>query len=403
MNNIYDGFTFVKGLSINNPTGTIRTGNKNDNKSFISYRIVSYPKNFTENLILEISTNIEKGQSFKIIIYDIDSVSMNNKKNPSKDTKIINKSYDIKSEKFQLSIPFNQSAQANAWKDKEFKMAECYLEISSNKIKTDYSEVFLVEKSKNPNTNNQSEIKIIKKPLNLTKEQQNNFMAAVLVETSGGRKALWDISWIYFNLVQTLGFEKGLKRSSAYNLREKNYMFKAHLYFLGNGEKYSNDVGVSPSNWDDYKIKDYVNIGPYKSNCKDSVLDFKEFAEKNIFSNKPMTLYDGWEGQGNTDDMNIDDGRYDKVWEKARQYYWLQRRKQVSKIFVKKLYDGEHTSYIYDTKNIMNYFKSFPNKLPNTNEIPKIPHYDKYGDPYKYDSNGKPTPAILDTYGGLKN
>lgn len=36
MNNIYDGFTFVKGLSINNPTGTIRIGNTNDNKSFIS-------------------------------------------------------------------------------------------------------------------------------------------------------------------------------------------------------------------------------------------------------------------------------------------------------------------------------------------------------------------------------
>jgi len=258
----------------------------------LSYRVISYPKNFTEQLVLEITTDLTSSEVFNIIVYDIDSLSLSNEKKPFKDTKIINKKYNAVANKFQLSIPFNESAQANAWKDNEYKMAECYFEISCSKSKAEYSDVFLVEKSKTPSQNAQSEIKVIKKALNLTVEQQRNFMAAVLVETSSGRIALYDIAWIYFNLIQSLGFEKGLSRSSAYYLKEKNYMFKAHLYFLGNGEKYKNDIGTSPSNWDDYTIKDYVNIGSYKNDCKDSVLAFKKFAEKEIFSNKPMTLYD---------------------------------------------------------------------------------------------------------------
>ena len=54
-------------------------------------------------------------------------------------------------------------------------------------------------------------------------------------------------------------------------------------------------------------------------------------------------------------------------------------------------------------KNIVHFKLFLSISISQINEIPKIPHYDKSGEPYKYDSNGKPTPAILDTYGGVWN
>lgn len=205
--------------------------------------------------------------------------------------------------------------------------------------------------------------------LELTDEQKAKFIATVLVESDNGKEELWDIAYIYHNLVVNLGFERGLNRSSAY--KNKYYLYKAHLYNLGYGKEYSNDKGDRV--WSKNSIRDYAK--KHFSNSE-IVKKFQIFCEQKIFTKLPKSKYKNWEGQGYWRDMNIVDGRYDRIWEKARQYFWLQKDCQVDKILVVELVCRDKTTFLYDTKSIIEYFDRYPSKLPPTNEI-KLFYYTK--------------------------
>lgn len=400
------GIPKIKALGINDSL---------NNDPYLDIQVLHYPKNFNDYIQVEISTNYNPKlqDSIRIIIFE--------KNENGNSVAIIDKYYDIKANKFIVNIPFNQIAQNKSRGNNN--SIQCYLGVSGPNRGAKYSNIFNVDVSDNPQVGNQSIINVVRKPFNnLSNEDQANFIATVLVESGNGRKALWDIAWIYLNLIQNLkGVDKGLSRSSAYKERATNYMFKCHYYYLTKGKsinKYGNDVGTRVWN-KNKKVKEFVEIGEYLSryNNPDGGCDLDgciNFIIKNIFVAKPATKYNDWEGQGNTDDMNINTGQYERVWDKARQYYWLQKMKKTKDIFVKRLYDGENTSYLYDNKNIDKYFKSNPAKLPKTNEIPEIPHFTKDGVPCKRIYKLEPTPedpknknklnyeVELNEYGGIK-
>jgi|GEM_PF-3495665 len=202
--------------------------------------------------------------------------------------------------------------------------------------------------------------------INLTKEQKAKFMATVLVESTNGNKGLWDIAYVYLNLVGSLGFSKGLKRSSAY--REKHYLYKAHLFNLGFGKSYKKNRGSTESrDWDYPTVENYAKT--HFSNRK-HIQEFKAFCENKIFTSDPKSKYKGWEGQGYYGDMNIRSHReIDKRWAMASQYFHLQDQCKVDKILVVKLHDTikkpfDSTTYIFDAKKIRQYFKNNSQNLP---------------------------------------
>lgn len=215
----------------------------------------------------------------------------------------------------------------------------------------------------------------------LTKEEKAKFIAAVLVETGNGKKELWDIAYIYLNLVNNYGFEEGMKKSSAY---ENSWVYDCHLRHLI-VYHYKVKVYKDFSDWD--KI-----VGPknYKHPIKIKVEDFKEmptviefikFCEENIFIKSPMSLYKDWEGQGNFEDMNIRMHKDEREkWAKASQYFHLQNQCKVKEKLVVELFikpsdifqkptkmkeNGDATTYLFDEKKINEYFKKHPEKLPD--------------------------------------
>jgi hypothetical protein len=200
-------------------------------------------------------------------------------------------------------------------------------------------------------------------------------------------------------------------------------MYKCHYYYLTRGKsinKYGDEVGSYPNRWNsNLKVRDYVEKGDYLSKYNDiqngsDLNGCIEFMLKYIFAAKPVTKYNDWYGQGNTTDMNINEGKYSKPWYMARQYYWLQKMGKVNNNYVKKLFDFEHASYLYDTNSIEKYFDQNPNKLPKPHEITQIPHYLSDGTPcHKVEvadpmpGNPKHTKIItydvqLNEFGGIK-
>jgi len=406
------GTSKIKALGLDNGGGET---------PYLTIQILHYPKNFNDYIQVEISTNYNpKSTEFiRVVVFEAKS----NQRNVGNDKVIIDKYYEIKANNFIINIPFNLLAQNKAIKNQDIDSILCYLGVSGPKRGAKYSNIFEVNISDNPQVENQSLISTVRKPFTyLSDEQKAIFMSAVLVESSNGRKALWDIAYIYLNLVQNnKNFEVIMNRSSAYSGRSTNYMYKCHYYYLTKGKsinKYGDEVGSFANRWNsNLKVRDYVDNGEYlsKYNDKQNGSDLNgciEFMLTKIFTAKPISRYNNWHGQGNTMDMNINEGKYSRPWYTARQYYWLQKTKKADKIYVKRLFDFEHTSYIYDTDRIEKYFSLNPNKLPAPHEIIPIPHYLPDGTPcHKVelpDPNNPGKKKIhtyeveLNEYGGIK-
>ena len=207
----------------------------------------------------------------------------------------------------------------------------------------------------------------------LLPEEKAKFMATVLVESSNGKEDLWDIAYIYLNLINIHGFEGGLKKSSAYG--KKGFVYKSHLYHLGFGKENKNETAGDENTWP-YRQKN-VEQQSREYASFNQVQGFKKFCKDEIFITNPKSLYKDWEGQGYYGDMNI--RMYDdrKIWAMASQYFHLQKQCKVKDRLVVGLYDkkaiekkknGEDakdsTTFIYHSKKITEYFKNNPQDLP---------------------------------------
>ncbi|WP_267404860.1 MULTISPECIES: hypothetical protein [unclassified Chryseobacterium] len=222
----------------------------------------------------------------------------------------------------------------------------------------------------------QDELKIqTTKTLNLTPKQKDIFKSTVLVESSGGVKELEDIAYIYLNLVNDLGFEKGMSRSNAY--LKKQFMYKVHMYRLGNKE-FGEEIGEIKKNTASYGKKVSIFYEEYiKKEDRQQAQEYCKFIDEKILCENPKTKYLGWHGQGNNvADMQINDG-INGQWETARQYYWLQKQCKVQEKLVVELKGFNlrrinSTTCIYHLEKIIKYFKENPSKF--SHPVKAIPY-----------------------------
>lgn len=207
----------------------------------------------------------------------------------------------------------------------------------------------------------------------LSPEEKAKFMAVVLMESANGKESLWDIAYIYLNLVGKQGIENGLSKSSAYS--QKQFGYKAHLYNLGFGMEYKGTLCNEDNKMKDRTIEEQAQIfSTFKQ-----ITGFKEFCRSNIFISNPKSFYKDWEGQGYYGDMNIRMHDDRKIWAMASQYFHLQKQCKVKKKLVVGLFDSsainnnkdpfnekirDSTTYIYHTQEIVNYFKENSGELP---------------------------------------
>jgi hypothetical protein len=215
-----------------------------------------------------------------------------------------------------------------------------------------------------------------------TDEQKAKLIAIIFGESDGDANLMINIPWIYFNLTKSLGFERGLKRSSFYTNPKNNiYVAESYricMYALGHGEQYKDYIIVNKM-----KVKDYCKEtnNSYIENYKRYLTIISTFFESFIFNpNIIKNPYYKWEGQGWWGDMDIRENGNRKKWALASQYFHLQNKGFVKYKYVKELiaYNrrGEDvTTYLCDDINIEKYFNKNPKQLPkfNDNDFSTIP------------------------------
>jgi len=219
-------------------------------------------------------------------------------------------------------------------------------------------------------------------PLNLTEKQKVQFIAVVLSESSHGLNNLWDIAWIYFSRVSSMGFEKGMLGSTPYKTKNSNY--RLWMYYLNYGNEYKDynyqgngklSVYIKKNGWFTTKII------PRAKSCIKHIKD-------NVFSSKPKNKYKGWYGQGYYNDLNYNpsDKKGDQ-WYMTREYYLLQTENKVTKKYVQILEElnengriKDQTTFLFDVIKIEKYFKDNPKKLPKPENVKKY----RYGEGKKF-------------------
>lgn len=220
------------------------------------------------------------------------------------------------------------------------------------------------------------------KTLDISPLEKALFKATVLVEASQGLKGLYDIAYIYLNNVNDMKLEKGLLTSSAY--KYKNYMFKVNTYYQCillniNPPLYADDEGTDPEKNLSYgvKVKDYAKSEHFTKYYK-MIKQYSNFIDEKIFCNNPQTNYLKWHNQGNRHDININTGRDNRMWDKARQYYFLQKQCKVEERLVVELIDfrngiksnkNDATTFIFNLEKIVDYFNIHPENLPQLGTV----------------------------------
>lgn len=208
-------------------------------------------------------------------------------------------------------------------------------------------------------------IKVKAKTLGLDDKQKAEFISVSLGETNNGDKELWDVTWIYFNLITDQGYKTGMGRSAFYNSKPETY--KIFMYYQGQGDEYK-DVKMKNG----VKIKDWVETAYFIDGMKKKINLIKKFIEDYIFIDEPLNPYPHWHGQGFWGDLNLIGSRDDPKWYLARTYFWLQEDCKVSVLLIKKFEDGKATTYIFDEDSIKKFFKEKPEFLTKNKNSVKL-------------------------------
>ena len=279
-------------------------------------------------------------------------------------------------------VELSNEMEQKAFSDTEFSYAECYLRVRHELIGDVYSKVFNVKKNVKEKKPAKPELKkqaVI--PLQLDNIQKAKFIAVAYGE-SQGEIALKEIPWIYVNLINRDGFERGLNNSSFYSKEsnDKNRTFRILMYILGYGDQYADDLVGNKK----IPLKDFAK-GPFiKNTVRPRLNNLQSYIEKNIFIKNPQSFFKGWYGQGYWEDMNIrvtDKQHYRRIWALASQYFYLQRDNKVKDIYIKELeaynYNRDNiTTFLYDSDSILAYFEINPDKIPQDYyKIPNMLYY----------------------------
>jgi hypothetical protein len=358
---------------------------KKPEKIILQIKLLKIPKTFSDKIEFQAITNLEIGTRVQVSLCDVDSIFSD--KPDSKVDQTLMTGFNTISEKSIFNFTLNESMQKKAFDDVEFGTAECYLKITHSKIEDSFSQVFNVSKSTVIASNE------VKKPdckkeavtaLSLSDNEKAKFIATMYGE-SQGEMDLKDIPWVYVNLINRSGFEKGMNNSSFYSLEEndKYRTFRVIMYLLGQGDEFKNNDINGKSN-----IKEFCEAsgGFVKNVISPKLKELKKYIEENVFIQKPMSCYKGWYGQGYWKDMNIrvvDKTHYRRIWAMATQYFYLQKEKKVTTILIKEFvaynYKGENiTTFLYHSDEILKYFDKNPKMIPDDYyKIKEMKYYDK--------------------------
>jgi hypothetical protein len=167
--------------------------------------------------------------------------------------------------------------------------------------------------------------------IDLTDAQIQEFTATVLAEAASGTEIANreetvrqedEIKWVYYHLVQNLGFQRGLDRSAAHEHESIGYRF--WMTVLGSTE-YEDDDPPENDHWygpressDDYDDMDeYVSA---RINRYDDRAEYLENEVGDMFEVPTEDRHEGYTGQGNQRDLNSDTTPFPR----ARKYLVLQ-------------------------------------------------------------------------------
>ena len=209
-----------------------------------------------------------------------------------------------------------------------------------------------VQRQQDPSQSNQSQIP------KLSDQQKKKMTATVLAEAYPGQEDV--IRWVYYNRMLTDGFEKALRASNAY--RKDGIWYRIWMIALGDAE-FSRKYGRLPyPNHPGTTISKYMQ-GAY---AQKFILPRARELHKSIeamFTQKVVNPYEGWIGQGNLQDINIDSGK----WREARQYLHLQMAGKVTNRWIVELPSSSGSanySYIFHETAIHQFFKRNRALLP---------------------------------------
>jgi len=189
-------------------------------------------------------------------------------------------------------------------------------------------------------------------PPYVTEELKQKLTATLLAESYPDQEK--EIRWVYYTRINKEKGIKGLEGSTAYV--KKEIWYRIWLYVLGD-KTHGRDPLPTMENFKGFStIEDFCEKnGWIKTTAFSRATRVKQLVNDMFSVANP---YKGWIGQGNISDFN----REDRYWKMARQYYWIQSKKNQVPQYVKVLSAGKNTQFIFDANNIKKYFDS--NLLP---------------------------------------
>ena len=193
-----------------------------------------------------------------------------------------------------------------------------------------------------------------------TADLRRKLAATVLAESGVGQED--EVGWIYLVRVTRAGGEAGLAGSSAY--AKNGFRYRLYLYTLGD-PTYGNTPLPPGGNYRGYKdVADYAERNSWwKDHGRPRAERLRGLVDEMI-SEPGANPHAGWTGQGSLKDFN-NVSNDDVYWTRARAYFWLQQRGEVSNIWVKVL-PGPLTTVIFDADSIATYYEQhlLPDNVP---------------------------------------
>jgi hypothetical protein len=192
----------------------------------------------------------------------------------------------------------------------------------------------------------------------LPPDVRRHLAATVLAEAAEGQDD--DVAWVYLTLVTLAKGEAGLRNSAAF--RRKSIMYRIWLYLLGE-QTYARDRLPDSGQFADNKgqsIRDYCEKNPWMASHARPRATRMAARIDDMLADPSANPYPGWTRQGSLDDFNSVSSPGDLSWKKARAYWWLQDRGEVTERYVKMLPAGQWTQFLFNITAIDAYFRNHP-------------------------------------------
>jgi len=187
-----------------------------------------------------------------------------------------------------------------------------------------------------------------------TADLRRKLAATVLAESGLGQED--EVRWIYLTRVTRAKGEEGLQGSSAYS--KVGFRYRLFLYTLGD-PTYGGTALPAEEDYHGYKdVADYATRNDWwQTHGRPRAERLRGMVDEMI-AQPAANPHPGWVGQGSLKDFN-NQSNGDEYWTRARAYFWLQERGEVTHTWVEILH-GKLTTVIFDADSIAAYFAEHP-------------------------------------------